>query len=66
MLEFFDWKMWNEESMRYPSRIQYETMSGTNVLNVEEIHAEETLHIDPFMSLFSLPKIPELALDTEF
>lgn len=70
VLEFLDWRIWNEdkERMRYPERIHYETMSGTNVLNVEKIQVQGDSLVDSslLMGLFSLPTPPDIALDTEF
>lgn len=77
VIEFFDWKVWNthkemDRRIQYPGRIHYETMSGVNVLNVEDIGMEIIVQKDSLvqssllMSSFSIPEPPDIALDTEF
>lgn len=78
-LEFLDWKTWpiskEENRMRYPGRIHYETMSGTNILNVESIGVDEhstspgtsaLLESSSIATAFAIPESIPLALDTEF
>ena len=73
-LRFLDWKNWPIHSgiIRHPGRINYETMSGTNILRVEDVTVD-TLHpagsaVESSLLLqsFSIPQSVPLALDTEF
>ena len=73
-LRFLDWKNWNINNgfIRHPGRINYETMSGTNILKVEDVQvdaihpAESAVESSLLLHNFSIPQSVPLALDTEF
>lgn len=79
-LEFLDWKSWenvlqsdNKNALVYPEKINYESMSGTNILHVLEIKASSSYRgnavIESAMLLqehYSKPKVPDIPLDSFF
>lgn len=62
VLQFLDWKSWNIDAnvMTYPERIQYDTMSGTNLLNVGSIQRRMSSSWQDFV----IPDPIPMALDT--
>lgn len=71
-MEFLDWKRWESVPL-YPEKIKYESMSGTNVLNVLQIETStrkqgnETIVSSSLLMMdYAKPKAPLLASDASF
>ena len=63
-LEFLDWAE-TPDGIQYPKKIEYDTMSGTNLLHVHSVVAGDETN-DVHRPSFAMPVCLDMPLDTEF